>query len=248
MAPSPLHGALHSCPVHTCAHHPATPATLLVTLHIPPHNPTCLFTPWLLPSLPAPPTPLNNNTLSTHTLAGTVSFTGSPCLAPHRLPRLAPLASSCAPWEQLGSSWSPVQNPLTRRQPSSSVGTDFTRQGSWPTGLLLSLGLSFFFCHLGWKRRAGRGLLKMTAEVEPHAVGLRGTLACTAQPSPASPVMGCGKARSPDFWAYVDSLTKPLLSGLGHREPKRGRRGERTEGRAASQRTRKDGLFPWAFP
>lgn len=36
-----------------------------MTLHIPPHNPTCLFTPWLLhaPSEPLP-YPLDNNTFS----------------------------------------------------------------------------------------------------------------------------------------------------------------------------------------
>lgn len=44
----------HSCPIHTSAHQPATPATLLVTLHIPPHNPTCSFTPG---SCRLPPSP-----------------------------------------------------------------------------------------------------------------------------------------------------------------------------------------------
>lgn len=51
-------GCTLKCPIHTSAGHPYTLATDFLTLHILPHNPTCLFTPWLPHSagpLPRPP-------------------------------------------------------------------------------------------------------------------------------------------------------------------------------------------------
>lgn len=119
MAPSALHRALHSCPVHTCAHHPATPATLLLTLHIPPHNP--IPPAYSHPgSCGLPPSPSHTSEYQhpfklTHTLAQTISFSwkegplvwlSAGCPAPPT-PHPAPLGNT------QGSSCSTIRNPLT---------------------------------------------------------------------------------------------------------------------------------------
>lgn len=86
------------------------------------------------------------------------------------LPLCLPSAGCPAPRLHPGSSCSTIRTLWLQQKPNSWVGMDSTRLEGWPAHLFLSLGLSFFFCHLGWTRRAGRGLLMSTAEVEHHVV------------------------------------------------------------------------------
>lgn len=119
----------HSCPIHTSAHYPATPATLLVTLHIPPHNPTCSFTPRSCRLPPGPSQALWITTpIQTHPHS---------CLDYFLRFGPALLASPCSP--------SPPRlllqrhpEPSLQQKPNSCVRTGFTRRGGCPAWLLLA--------------------------------------------------------------------------------------------------------------
>lgn len=152
---------------HTSAHQPLTPATLLVTLHIPP----------TIPPACSHPGSCRHLSCSSHTFWVTTpfqtlphtcpdSFPTAPCLALSRLP--SPLASQS-------------RTLSLQQKPDTCDSTDFQRQGSSPTCLFLSLGLGFF-----WKRRAGRGLQKRPrwagVEMEPHMVVQRDISGDSATP------------------------------------------------------------------
>lgn len=117
-------------PVHTSAHHPSVPATLSVTLHIPPHNPTCLFTPWLphAPSEPLP-YPLDNTLLSTPTQLPDYFLHFAP-------PQASPFFAGCpAAWLYPAPSWStprvllPHNPEPSHLDKSPTPGSELTLQG-----------------------------------------------------------------------------------------------------------------------
>lgn len=99
----------HSCPIHTSAHQPATPATLLVTLHIPPHNPTCSFTPG---SCRLPPSP--SQALWITTPIETHPHSRPNCFLPFaQLSALHPALPA-----RPGSSCSTIPSPLANKSPA----------------------------------------------------------------------------------------------------------------------------------
>lgn len=162
MAPSPPHRAPHFCspPCHTSY-------SISDTSHSSLHSHLLVHTLGPARSLGAPPalwitTPLSNSPTHLPRLfpllgLGASRSAGGP----------APLASPCSlPAHsrvllQRTREASPTKAPLCDH-------TDFTRQSAGPPGCCFP-GPGFLLS-FKWKRRAGRGLLKRTADMEPHVV------------------------------------------------------------------------------